>query len=73
VQAFETALADIDAITRADHVTGDVDYLLRIEVADLAAYDHVVRRVLPALPGAAHITSYVATSTPKADHPRPKT
>ena len=65
VEAFEEALADVDAVTSAHHVTGDVDYLLRIEVEDLDAYDRIVRTVLPALPGAAHITSYVVTSTAK--------
>lgn len=65
VEAFEAALADVDAVTSAHHVTGDVDYLLRIEVEDLDAYDRIVRTVLPALPGAAHITSYVVTSTAK--------
>ncbi len=65
VEAFEGALADVDAVTSAHHVTGDVDYLLRIEVEDLDAYDRIVRTVLPALPGAAHITSYVVTSTAK--------
>jgi Lrp/AsnC family leucine-responsive transcriptional regulator len=65
VAAFEAALDDIDEITSAHHVTGDVDYLLRIEVADLDEYDRIVRTVLPALPGASHITSYVVTSTAK--------
>lgn len=65
VEAFEAALDDIDAVTSAHHVTGDIDYLLRIEVQDLDEYDRVVRMVLPALPGAAHITSYVVTSTAK--------
>ncbi len=65
VDDFEGALAEVDAVTSAHHVTGDVDYLLRIEVEDLDAYDRIVRTVLPALPGAAHITSYVVTSTVK--------
>lgn len=65
VDAFEAALADVESVTSAHHVTGDVDYLLRVEVEDLDAYDEVVRHVLPALPGAAHITSYVVTSTAK--------
>jgi hypothetical protein len=33
-------------------VTGDVDFLIRVDVADLTG-----------LPGRAHITSYVVTST----------
>lgn len=62
-EGFEAGLTAIDAVTEAHHVTGDVDYLIRVEVADLAAYDHVIRSDLARLPGQAHLTSYVVTST----------
>lgn len=61
--AFEEGMRAIAAVTEAHHVTGDVDYLIRVEVKDLAAYDHVIRNDLARLPGNAHITSYVVTST----------
>ncbi len=60
---FETGLRAIESVTEAHHVTGDVDYLIRVDVADLSAYDHVIRNELATLPGQAHITSYVVTST----------
>ncbi|MEQ8842837.1 MAG: Lrp/AsnC family transcriptional regulator [Acidimicrobiales bacterium] len=60
---FEAGLRALDAVTEAHHVTGDVDYLIRVDVADLDAYDHVIRNELATLPGQAHITSYVVTST----------
>lgn len=60
---FEDGLRALDAVTEAHHVTGDVDYLIRVDVADLEAYDHVIRNELARLPGQAHITSYVVTST----------
>ena len=62
-RGFEDGLRSIEAVTEAHHVTGDVDYLVRVDVADLAAYDHVIRNELARLPGQAHITSYVVTST----------
>ncbi len=62
-QAYEAGLRELPAVTEAHHVTGDVDYLIRVDVADLAAYDHVIRNELASLPGQAHITSYVVTST----------
>lgn len=62
-EGFEAGLRAIDAVTEAHHVTGDVDYLIRVDVADLDAYDHVIRFELSRLPGQAHITSYVVTST----------
>ncbi|MFT5202613.1 MAG: Lrp/AsnC family leucine-responsive transcriptional regulator [Candidatus Aldehydirespiratoraceae bacterium] len=61
--AFEEGMRSIKAITEAHHVTGDVDYLIRVDVKDLAAYDHVIRNDLALLPGNAHITSYVVTSS----------
>jgi Lrp/AsnC family transcriptional regulator, leucine-responsive regulatory protein len=60
---FERGLAALDAVSEVHHVTGDVDYLVRVDVEDLAAYDHVIRNELARLPGQAHITSYVVTST----------
>lgn len=62
-RGFEEGLRAVDAVTEAHHVTGDVDYLIRVDVADLAAYDQVIRNDLARLPGQAHITSYVVTST----------
>ena len=60
---FEEGLRAVEAVTEAHHVTGDVDYLVRVDVADLAAYDEVIRNQLARLPGQAQITSYVVTST----------
>ncbi|MEZ5247119.1 MAG: Lrp/AsnC family transcriptional regulator [Acidimicrobiales bacterium] len=62
-RGFEEGLRAIAAVTEAHHVTGDVDYLVRVDVEDLDAYDHVIRNELARLPGQAHITSYVVTST----------
>jgi Lrp/AsnC family leucine-responsive transcriptional regulator len=62
-RGFEDGLRALDAVTEAHHVTGDVDYLIRVDVADLEAYDHVIRNELARLPCQAHITSYVVTST----------
>ena len=62
-RGFEDGLRAMESVTEAHHVTGDVDYLVRVDVADLAAYDHVIRNELSRLPGQAHITSYVVTST----------
>jgi len=64
---FEQALVGLDSVTSVHHVTGDVDYLVRVDIADLDAYDEVIRKQIPSLPGEAHVTSYVVTST-IADH-----
>jgi len=63
LESFEQSLIALDAVTSVHHVTGDVDYLVRVDIADLDAYDQVIRKQIPSLPGSAHVTSYVVTST----------
>jgi len=48
---------------RPHHVTGNYDYLLQIEVADLAAYEDFHANRLASLPGVAMVTSYVTMKT----------
>jgi len=62
VQNFQKAVVRLPEVLEVHHIAGAFDYLLRVAVADLASYEtfHAVR--LTALPGVAHITSYVAMS-----------
>jgi Lrp/AsnC family leucine-responsive transcriptional regulator len=52
------------------HVTGNYDYLLQVEVADLAAYEDFHANRLASLPGVAMMTSYVTMKTVSADTAR---
>ena len=45
------------------HVTGNYDYLLQVEVADLAAYEDFHANRLASLPGVAMVNSYVTMKT----------
>ena len=45
------------------HVTGNYDYLLQVEVADLAAYEDFHANRLASLPGVAMVASYVTMKT----------
>jgi Lrp/AsnC family leucine-responsive transcriptional regulator len=63
VEAFERAVLDLEGLVSCHHMTGEVDYLLRVDVADLDELDALLRRRLPALPGVGRITTSVATST----------
>jgi len=65
---YEQDLASLESVTSVHHVTGDVDYLVRVDIADLDAYDDVIRKKIPSLPGAAHVTSYVVTSEISPKH-----
>lgn len=46
VQAFSTALDDIEEIVEIYRMSGDVDYLLKIKVPDIKAYDGIYRKII---------------------------
>jgi Lrp/AsnC family transcriptional regulator, leucine-responsive regulatory protein len=62
VQSFQKAVMLLPEVLEVHHVAGAFDYLLRIAVADLASYEAFHADRLTALPGVAHITSYVVMS-----------
>jgi Lrp/AsnC family leucine-responsive transcriptional regulator len=62
VGRFERWIVDLDGLVSCHHVTGDVDYLLRVDVADVHALDVLLRRTLAQVPGVARFTTMVATS-----------
>ena len=47
------------------NITGAIEYLLRIETEDLAAYKHFHTEVLGVLPQVHSITTYVLMDSPK--------
>jgi Lrp/AsnC family transcriptional regulator, leucine-responsive regulatory protein len=63
--AFEKAMRDADEVRECHNVTGVVEYLLRIEVADIAAYKAFHASVLGGLPQVNSITTYVVLDSPK--------
>jgi Lrp/AsnC family transcriptional regulator len=46
---FSKAVEDIDEVVEFYRMSGDIDYLLRIVVPDIAAYDAVYKRVISAI------------------------
>lgn len=62
---FEKAMRDADEVRECHNVTGVVEYLVRIEVADIAAYKSFHVGVLGALPQVNSITTYVVLDSPK--------
>lgn len=64
-RAFEQAVADAPAVRECHNVTGSIEYLLRVEVADLEAYKHFHTEVLGALPQVSTITSYIVMESTK--------
>lgn len=64
-EAFERAVARSPEVVECHNVTGTVEYLLRIEVADLVAYKVLHTDVLGTLPQVASLTTYVVLDSPK--------
>lgn len=63
--AFEKAMQDSEAVRECHNITGTIEYLLRVEVADIAAYKKFHAEVLGALPQVNSITTYVVMDSPK--------
>jgi Lrp/AsnC family leucine-responsive transcriptional regulator len=69
VVAFERAVVRLSEVVHCHHITGNYDYLLQVEVADLAAYEDFHANRLASLPSVAAVTSYVTMKTLSADSP----
>ncbi|MGF1554140.1 MAG: Lrp/AsnC family transcriptional regulator [Paracoccaceae bacterium] len=63
--AFERAVALAPEVRECHNVTGAVEYLLRVEVADLAAYKTFHTDTLGTIEHVSEITSYVVMASPK--------
>ena len=63
--AFEQAMRAAPQVRECHNITGAVEYLLRVEAADLPAYKRFHTDVLGSLPQVATITTYVVMGSPK--------
>ena len=63
--AFEEGVAASPEVRECHNVTGTVEYLLRVEVADLVAYKALHTDVIGTLPQVDTITTYVVMDSPK--------
>ena len=66
-EAFERAISRAPEVRECHNLTGTVEYLLRVEVADLADYKHWHTEVLGVLPQVQAITTFVVMDSPKDD------
>jgi DNA-binding Lrp family transcriptional regulator len=64
-RGFERAIAAAPEVRECHNVTGEIEYLLRVEVSDLTAYKHFHTDVLGALPQVSTITSYIVMESAK--------
>ena len=63
--AFERAMNSAREVRECHNITGTVEYLLRVEAADLAAYKAFHADVLGRLPQVHALTTYVVMGSPK--------
>jgi len=64
-QAFEKSISRAPQVRECHSITGAIEYMLRVEVADLVAYKHFHTEVLGTLPQVNAITSYIVMDSPK--------
>ncbi|MCA2011321.1 Lrp/AsnC family transcriptional regulator [Cereibacter sphaeroides] len=64
-ESFERAMKSAPQVRECHNVTGTIEYLIRVEVADLAAYKHFHTEILGTLPQVTAITTFVVMGSPK--------
>ncbi|MEE4188027.1 MAG: Lrp/AsnC family transcriptional regulator [Roseobacter sp.] len=64
-EAFERSIARAPQVVECHNITGTIEYLLRVECADLPAYKVFHTDILGAMPQVSSITSYVVMGSPK--------
>jgi Lrp/AsnC family transcriptional regulator, leucine-responsive regulatory protein len=62
---FEAAIASAPEVRECHNITGTVEYLLRIEARDLAAYKFFHTEVLGTVPQVSSIVSFIVMGSPK--------
>ncbi|GAA1674425.1 Lrp/AsnC family transcriptional regulator [Nonomuraea maheshkhaliensis] len=73
VAEFERRVAEMPEVVEAHRLFGDPDFLLRVAVVDVHAYERFYSETLSGLPGVAQATSHLAMKAIKADAGLPVT
>ncbi|MBL4806363.1 MAG: Lrp/AsnC family transcriptional regulator [Rhodobacteraceae bacterium] len=67
MEFFEKAIISAPQVVECHNITGNAEYLLRVEAADLAAYKKFHTDFLGALPNVVSINTSVVMDSPKCD------
>ena len=65
IERFRKAVQDIPEILECYHVSGEFDFLLKIVVKDIRAYEQLVREKLSRIKGIGQIKTSFVLATPK--------
>jgi Lrp/AsnC family transcriptional regulator, leucine-responsive regulatory protein len=66
-ERFEAAVQELPEVRACYVMTGDLDFLLHVNVADLKAFSEFAMRTLIALPGVKDVRSSIVLESPKPD------
>jgi Lrp/AsnC family transcriptional regulator len=74
LSAFAKGVAAIPEITECHRMAGEVDYLLKLSVRDIAHYDRIYQRLIAEVPGLNDVSSAFSMEAMKATTalPRPR-
>jgi len=64
-ESFEASMALAPEVSECHNITGNIEYLLRVEVNDLTAYKRFHTETLGTLPQVNSLTSYIVMGSPK--------
>jgi Lrp/AsnC family transcriptional regulator len=70
--AFSSGIAGIAEISECHRMAGDVDYLLKLAVRDIAHYDRIYRKLIAAVPDLADVSSTFSMERLKATTALPR-
>lgn len=62
---FERAVAELEEVRECHNITGTIEYLLRIEAEDLAAYKRFHTDKIGTIEGVRQLTTHVVMDSPK--------
>ena len=74
LEAFAKGIAGIEEVAECHRMAGDVDYLLKLVVRDIAHYDRIYRKLIAKVPDLADVSSSFSMEKLKATTalPRPR-
>jgi len=65
INSFTEAVNQLDEVMECHHITGDADFLLKIAVKNIPAYEQLILHKLTNLPNIRHLKTSVVLSTLK--------
>ena len=72
LEAFSLGVTEIEEISECHRMAGDVDYLLKLVVRDIAHYDRIYRKLIARIPDIADVSSSFSMEKMKATTALPR-